>query len=151
MKWCIFIHDAQNIIKMPHTDEPLATAYQIAQNILDFKIITNRDSIGYCLDDFIEYYKQFDKMVLVYNGTFWLDGPANHAFWTLSFNRENINHKTSGLIDGYLKTEYKEGNGEKLFAEIIYNVIDRFTENNLPKGITPEYRKQLLEQLNNYI
>jgi len=160
MKWLLFVFDPENRInklELYKLDEIKKSLDKFTNKKLDVHIGIFDQleyNVGQLINNYIDEAKggKFDHICLVYDGNSWADGIANNAFYTLSYNKENINHHTANLIDEYLTTEYKEGNGVALVAESLYKLYWRFaTDFSYPTDAgTLEEKKALIEQLKNY-
>jgi len=157
MKWCLFIFDPKKIVLQETFPDEFLKLQDRLLPFLDVKDVVIEDSVGDnyggLINSYISHtYRQYDHVCLVYDGKNWADGIANHSFYTLSFNKEHINHLTANLIDEYLATEYKEGNGLALVAESLYKLYIRMaTSVSYPSdGCTLEEKRALIEQLKQY-
>jgi len=128
MKFLLFIYDPEEIIweaLNPMDDDIYDLIESLNENIsLNIKEVVIRGSLGETLEMYVNISddQDYDRILFYYDGNFWLDSLANNAFLTfVSENmRPEVGHHTHNLIDRWIKTPYEEGNGKKLFAEILH-------------------------------
>ena len=88
-------------------------------------------------DHFINFYEYmmnsyfhdepYDHIMMVYDGNYLLDGPANMSFYTAAYNSDRfpMNHHTQQLIDYHLKSKYPEEPYD-ILVESIHILFKRF-------------------------
>jgi hypothetical protein len=130
MRWVVLIQDPLYI-----TDEVLpVNVLELISDLkkdgyidIKFHVDTNKDYGSY-INTFLDIRKNYDHTCIVYDGHWSCDGVANQATHSIVYNqaKTTLNHRSSGLIDDYLETEYKEENWNKFITETLYKVLKKF-------------------------
>jgi len=153
--WGMLIYDPEGYGEWSEENEQFDLLRRKLMNYMTVVLVIpecNKYNKGDFLDAYIKYFKNdhFDKCVLVYDGDWLWDGIANQAFYTMSYNRENINHHTHSLIDEYVTPCTRKERWIAFIAECLYKLYKRIEYNTEYPGENLKEKQELIDQLKNY-
>ena len=154
--WGMLIYDPESYGEWAEQNEHFDLLRRKLMNYITISLIIpecNKYNKGDFLNAYVKYFRRdnhYDKCVLVYDGDWLWDGIANQAFYTISYNRENINHHTYSLIDEYVTPCTCKEKWIAFIAECLYKIYKRIEYDNKCEGEDLQEKRNLIDQLKNF-